>query len=175
MMQISIVAAVAKNGAIGIGNALPWHLPEDLAHFRQLTMGGIILMGRRTFESLPHGALPGRLNIVVSKTKSKLPGAWVFPSLQQALDFFQSIAQEGRNAGNPALAPYAQCLEIFVIGGASIYRQTITLANRLYLTVVEDEPKHADAFFPTINEDDWIEVKRENHESYSFVELRRRQ
>jgi dihydrofolate reductase len=175
MMRISIVAAVAKNGAIGIGNALPWHLPEDLAHFRQLTMGRIILMGRHTFESLPHGALPGRLNIVVSKSTGELPGAWVFPSLQQALDFCSSLVHEERYAENHALAPYAQCHEIFVIGGESIYRQTITLANKLYLTVVEEEPMHVDAFFPPINADDWIEVKRENHEGYSFVELRRRQ
>lgn len=141
--MISIIAAVARNRAIGYRNKLLYWLPDDLRRFKQLTTGHTIIMGRRTFESLPKGALPNRRNIVLSRGSSDFPGCDRFASLKEAL---------------------AHCKdneEVFIIGGASVYGQAMPIADRLCLTEIDNVPENADAFFPPY--EDWVEVWREQH------------
>ena len=142
--MLSLIAAVARNRAIGKDNQLLWHLPEDMQHFRETTRGKPVVMGRKTWESLPEKfrPLPGRQNIVVSRDPAyKAHGADLAGSLEAAL----------------ALASGAE--EIFVIGGEQLYRAALPLADRLYLTEVELTPE-ADAFFPEVNPAVWQEVDR---------------
>lgn len=155
--MISIIAAVAQNRAIGNENKLLYWLPNDLKRFKALTTGHTIVMGRKTFDSLPKGALPNRRNVVVSRTVRELPGCDVYGSLEEAL---KSCAQEE---------------DVYIIGGASIYEQAMPLAGRLCLTEIDATPDAADAFFPPY--DEWKEAVREDHETdekhlqrYSFVD-----
>ena len=186
--MISIIAAVARNRAIGFKNKLIYWLPNDLKRFKALTTGHTIIMGRNTFLSLPKGALPNRRNIVLTRsayvsppelggvsegrgglkngqTNSNLnalyPGCDVYPSLEAALE--HCTPDE----------------DIYIIGGASVYRQALPLADRLCLTEIDDTPAEADTFFPPY-EDDWQEENREDHPvddrhafPYSFVDYRR--
>ena len=155
--MISIIAAVARNRAIGYENKLIYWLPNDLKRFKALTTGHTIIMGRNTFLSLPKGALPNRRNIVLTRSQKAFPGCDVFASLEDAL---------------------AHCNkdeDVYIIGGASVYRQALPLADRLCLTEINDTPEKADTFFPPY--DDWKEVSREDHEkderheyAYSFVD-----
>lgn len=155
--MISIIAAVAKNRAIGYKNQLIYWLPNDLKRFKALTTGHTIIMGRNTFLSLPKGALPNRRNIVLTRSQKAFPGCDVYTSLEEAL---------------------AHCdkdEDVYIIGGASVYRQALPLADRLCLTEINDTPKKADTFFPPY--DDWKEISREDHEKderheyeYSFVD-----
>ena len=155
--MISIIAAVARNRAIGYENKLIYWLPNDLKRFKALTTGHTIIMGRNTFLSLPKGALPNRRNIVLTRSQKTFPGCDVFASLEDAL---------------------AHCdkdEDVYIIGGASVYRQALPLADRLCLTEIDDTPEKADTFFPPY--DDWKEVRREDHEkderheyAYSFVD-----
>lgn len=160
-MRINIIAAVARNRAIGLGNKLIYWLPNDLRRFKSLTTGHTIIMGRNTFASLPKGALPNRRNIVLSTTAKELPGCECFTSLDDAL----------KHCGADE--------DIYIIGGASVYSQAIGRADRLCLTEVDDTPAEADAFFPRY--DDWKEVTREWHDTderhayrYAFVDYERR-
>ena len=159
MSCVSVIAAVADNKAIGLNNTLPWHLPEDLKHFRQLTMGHHIIMGRKTYESLGR-LLPGRITVIVSRqTGYRVEGALTASSLQAAID-----ACSGDQ-------------EIFVIGGAELYREAMSRADRLYLTEVH-RPFEGDAFFPDYDRAAWQEESREAQVSaeglsYSFVRYRR--
>ncbi len=155
--MINIIAAVAENRAIGKDNKLLYWLPNDLKRFKALTTGHTIIMGRKTFDSLPKGALPNRRNVVLSRTITTLPGCDVYPSLQEALD--SCTADE----------------DIYIIGGDSVYQQAMPLADRLCLTEVADTPAEADAFFPTY--DEWKVECREDHDidekhaqRYSFVD-----
>lgn len=152
---IIVIAAMTPSRAIGSHGSLPWHIPEDLARFKALTTGHTIIMGRKTFDSLPHGALPNRRNIVLSRTVQTIPGCEVFRSLTDALS---SCADED---------------EVFVIGGASVYEQALPLASRLCLTMVNEsyEPSDADTFFPRWNPDEWRETKREEHHFGTFLEM----
>lgn len=150
-MKLSIIVAMGRNRAIGYRNKLLWNLPEDMQRFKRLTMGHSIVMGRKTYESLPHGALPGRRNLVVSRTQKAIPNAEVFSSLQNAL---MSCQDED---------------EVFVIGGATLYKEALPLCNTLYLTLVDDAPTHADTFFPDYDLQQWHEVDRETHDGFSFV------
>ena len=146
--MISIIAAVARNMAIGRGNELIYWLPNDLRRFKALTTGHTIIMGRRTFQSLPKGALPNRRNIVLTRSGKEFPGAETYSSLREALD---------------------SCLpseEVFVIGGATVYAEALPLADRLCLTEVDDEPEGADAFFPQVSSDLWKVSSREEHGKY---------
>ena len=142
-MRITIIAAVARNRAIGFENKLIYWLPNDLKRFKALTTGHTIIMGRNTYESLPKGALPNRRNVVLSRTVKALPGCDVFPTLDAALESCQ--ADE----------------DIYIIGGARVYEQAMPLADRLCLTEVDDTPQEADAFFPDYS--DWQVVNREAH------------
>ncbi len=146
---ISLVVAVARNGAIGIKSGLPWRLPGDLAFFKRVTMGKPILMGRKTWESLPRKPLPGRPNLIVTREAGyQAEGAEVFSDLESALARGQDLARaSGAN-------------DIAVIGGADIYRQTLPIATHLYLTEVQAEPE-ADTFFPDFDRSAWHEEWRE--------------
>ena len=142
-MEINIIACVDANNAIGYKNQLLFHIPEDMKRFRTLTIGHTILMGRKTFESLPHGALPNRRNIVVSHQNIQLENCEVFPSIKQALDACQDDV-------------------VFVIGGSSIYEQTLQLADKIYLTQVESASAYADTFFPEFHKEEWDERRECN-------------
>ncbi len=154
--MINIIAVVAKNRAIGKNNQLLWHLPDDLKHFKEITQNHPVVMGLNTYYSIGK-ALPNRINVVVSKDQIEIPNCFVFTSLDGAIKFASSKDKE-----------------IFIIGGASIYEQTIKNADKLYLTIVDEEVNDADAFFPDYGEFKNI-VSQENFETddfkYSFVEL----
>ena len=134
-----------------------------MTRFRMLTTGHTIIMGRKTFESLPNGALPNRRNIVISKTREQIAGCEVFGSLEEALETRKEAAED----------------ECFIIGGASIYEQALPFADKLYLTIVEKEPEHADTFFPEINPAEWEvtekEMRNENGLPFTFLTLYRKQ
>lgn len=155
--MISMIAAVAKNRAIGFENKLLYWLPNDLKRFRQLTTGHTIVMGRRTFESLPKGALPNRRNCVLTRTVSQLPGCECFASW----DDFMATCQPGE--------------DIYIIGGATLYNELLDKADRLCLTEVDDTPDEADAFFPDYSR--WRVATKEAHPKderhafgYAFVD-----
>ena len=161
-MRINMIAAVAKNNAIGYQNKLLYWLPNDLKRFKALTTGHTILMGRKTFDSLPKGALPHRRNVVISHTVTSLPGCDVYPSLEAAL---QSCGPDE---------------DVYIIGGASLYRQALPVADRLCLTEIDDTPAEADVFFPDYRQD-WKEVSREehdiderHHQRYAFVDYEKK-
>jgi len=152
-----MIAAVARNRAIGFDNRLIYWLPNDLRRFRQLTTGHTIVMGRRTFESLPKGALPNRRNCVLTRTKRELPGCECFGRWE---DFVRTC--------HPTE-------DVYIIGGASLYRRLIDVADRLCLTEIDDTPAEADTFFPDYSA--WTEVWREHHDAderhqfaYDFVD-----
>ena len=155
--MLSIIACISQtNRAIGYQNRLLYHIKSDLTRFRELTTGHTIIMGRKTYESLPNGALPHRRNIIVSSSMKEMEGCEVYPNLEAALK-----AAEGEFG------------ETFIIGGESIYRQSLPAARKLYLTVVDDAPQQADAFFPEINPEEWEliekEMRNENGLSFSFL------
>lgn len=158
MPEIVLIAAIARNRVIGRDNQLLWNVPEDMAHFKALTRGHAVLMGRKTWESLParFRPLPGRRNIVVSRqTGYAAPGAELAPSL------------------DAALALVAGQETVFVIGGADIYRQALPLADRLELTELDLEPE-GDAWFPVWDRNQWRETTRQTQRSetglgYAFV------
>jgi dihydrofolate reductase len=174
--MISIIAAVAKNRAIGYKNKLIYWLPNDLKRFKALTTGHTIIMGRNTFLSLPNGALPNRRNIVLSKSWGKTSEQSNHTSqpstLNSQFEVFSSLEE--------ALTHCAPEEEIYIIGGASVYRQALKIADRLCLTEIDDIPEEADTFFPPY-EDDWQEESREGHAvddrhgfPYSFVDYIRK-
>ena len=145
-MKISLIVAVSRNGAIGLNNQLPWYLPEDLKYFKSVTMGKPLIMGRKTFDSIGR-PLPGRANIVLTRDPQwTSDGVEVVQSVEQAL-VAGEIACEAADVD-----------EIMVIGGEQIYRMTIDLADRIYLTQV-DADVEGDAFFPDIDLNDWSQTR----------------
>ncbi|WP_234035915.1 dihydrofolate reductase [Ectopseudomonas mendocina] len=141
-LPLSLIAALAHNRVIGRDNQLPWHLPADLKHFKAMTLGKPIIMGRKTWDSLGR-PLPGRLNLVVSRQVGlALEGAEVFTTLQEAIERADAWARE------------EDAEELMLIGGAQLYAQGLELAQRLYLTRVGLDPE-GDAFFPEVDEADW--------------------
>ena len=142
--RVSLIVAMANNRVIGVNNTLPWHLPADLKHFKALTMGHHIVMGRKTYESIGK-PLPGRTSVVVTHNAGySAPGVIVVNSLQAAI----SACGDDN--------------EIFVIGGAELYLQAITLAERIYLTEIDADIR-GDAYFPEFNPGEWLETSREMH------------
>ena len=142
--RISLIVAMAKNRVIGANNALPWHLPADLKHFKSLTMGHHIIMGRKTHESIGR-PLPGRTSVVVTRNAGySMPGVIVANSLEAA------IAACGDDE------------EIFVIGGSDVYRQAIKIADRIYLTEIDAEIS-GDAHFTEFDVNAWRETSRDSH------------
>lgn len=151
--MVSIIVAVAKNNVIGCANKLIWHISEDLKRFKALTSGHPVVMGRRTYESIGR-PLPGRTNVVVSRSEDlRIEGVVVVNSLEKALD----VARQ--SAGGD---------EVFVIGGDQIYRQSIPLADRIYYTLVDQEPE-GDAYFEPLRASDWQIESLEKHDGYSFI------
>ena len=160
-MIVSLISAMGNGRVIGIENRLPWHLPADMKHFRMLTMGKPVLMGRKTFDSIGK-PLPGRTNIVVSQDTDFQP---------EGVKVARSIAQ--------ALSTDKEAEEIMVIGGASFYAQLLPQAQRLYITQIHHDFS-GDAFFPPWNPGEWREIEREDHDvddvniyPYSFITLSR--
>ena len=158
--RISILVAMASKRTIGIDNTLPWRIPEDLKHFKALTMGHHLIMGRKTFESIGK-PLPGRTTVVVSRDRGlKIDGCIVAHSLQEAV------------------AACANDPQFFVVGGADIYAQALGLADTLYITEIQQDVI-GDARFPEFDQAKWLEVSREKHRQetpqpleYHFVEYR---
>lgn len=148
MSYLSMIVAVANNGVIGVNNTLPWHLPEDLKRFRALTMGHHIIMGRKTYESLGR-LLPGRTTVIVTRNRDyHVEGAIVVHGLQEAMQYC------------------AQDEELFLIGGAQLYQEGLTLVNKLYITRVNLEVD-GDAFLPEIDLDAWTLFEKKDHLSTS--------
>ncbi len=157
---ISIIAAIGKNRELGKDNKLLWSLPEDMKRFREKTRNHPVIMGRKTFESIGR-PLPNRLNIVVTRDRSyTIPGAEIFYSLEDALDFAKNKDKQ----------------EIFIIGGGQIYAEALSYADKLYLTIVDSDFPEADTFFPEYPEFTKVVFKKKskNEEySYTFLELER--
>lgn len=161
-MLISAIFAMSENRVIGKNNQLPWHLPADLKHFKKVTLGKPILMGRKTYESIGR-PLPERCNVVITKDIDyQAPGCIVVDSIEHAL------------------AATKESAEIFVMGGALLYQAMLPLIQRLYMTVIH-QSFDGDTFFPLLNQDDWQEIERidyakdrENPYSYSFFILDRK-
>lgn len=163
-MQINIIVAIGKNRVIGIDGDLPWKLSSDLKNFKEITMSKPIIMGRKTFESIGR-ALPGRRNIVLSSNPDyKAEDCEVFNSLERAVDQLEK----------------EDVLECMIIGGARLYKEAIPYSTRIFLTEVDASPK-GDVFFPKLDDAQWEEVDRENHQkddkndyNYSFVILEKK-
>jgi dihydrofolate reductase len=155
-MTITIVVAISENHVIGKDNKLLWYLPNDLKHFKDITTGHTVIMGRKTYESVGK-PLPKRRNIIITRQDIKIEGCEVVNSIEAALKL--AAGEE----------------EVFIVGGAEIYKQAMTFTDRIYLTIVHKE-FDGDSFFPEINLNDWKEVAREDHEPdeknslpYSFI------
>lgn len=160
-MNINIVVAIAANNAIGKNNELLWHLPNDLKHFKQMTTGHSVIMGRKTFDSVGR-PLPKRRNIVVTRHQMSIEGCEIVHSLDEALKLCQGES------------------EVDIIGGAEIYKQAMPIVNRIHLTIVH-QAFEGDAYFPEIDMQEWKETSREDHQTdekhaypYSFITLERR-
>ncbi|MDR1980489.1 MAG: dihydrofolate reductase [Tannerellaceae bacterium] len=146
MSTISIIAAIAENNAIGKGLHLLWHLPYDMKRFKEMTKGHAVIMGRKTFESLPKGALPERKNIVLTT----LPP-------ESFLDVFVC------NSMHDAIELCEKESEVFMIGGAMVYKRALEIADKMYLTRVHHVFEDADIFFPEIHFDEWEETEHTDH------------
>lgn len=160
-MSFSMIAAIGKNNELGKKNDLIWHLPNDLQYFRNVTMGKTIIMGRKTFESLPK-MLPHRHHIVISRNYVFNPEVEIFRDVNELIKKYEDSPNE-----------------LFVIGGASIYQLLFPYANKLYLTEIEDECKDAQVYFPIFNKDEWDkEIVGENEDDgikYKHVLYKRKQ
>ena len=158
MKNISIIVAISENNAIGKNNDLLWHISDDLKRFKKLTTSHTIIMGKKTFDSLPKGALPNRTNIVITHNKdAKISDCIPAHSIEEAI----KICDKND--------------EVFVIGGGSIYKQFLKYANKIYLTLVH-ESFDADTFFPEINFNEWVITEQtdfssdaKNKYAYSFI------
>ena len=162
--ECAVIVAMARDRAIGKDGGMPWHIPADLKHFKRLTMGHPVVMGRRTWQSLPAGALPGRRNIVVSRNP----------------DFFPEGAEKAASI-EEALAMCAPGDIPFIIGGGQIYAEAISMATRLYITLVDAEFPDADTRFPEFDREEWTPSAEEMPPAgsgggydYRFIALRRK-
>ncbi|MCD7930534.1 MAG: dihydrofolate reductase [Tannerellaceae bacterium] len=163
MSTVSIIAAIAENNAIGKNQQLLCHLPNDLKRFKDLTNGHAIVMGRKTFESLPKGALPNRKNVILTTVPDAgFVDCFACESIEDALYICEKEE------------------EVFLIGGAMVYKQGLEIADKMYLTHIHHTFEDADTFFPEINYSEWKEVEREDFEAdernpyaYSFVTYER--
>ena len=165
-LRLSLLVAMAKNRVIGRDNKLPWHLPADLKHFKFLTIGQTIVMGRKTYESIGK-PLPGRVNIIITRQEGyEVPGATVVSSIDDALLMCEKIRSiNGEN---------------FIIGGEELYRQTLKICRRIYITEIQRDFE-GDVCFPEVDPNEWEETQRDKHISendtnleYHFVVLDRK-
>ena len=147
MENLSLIVAIGQNYEIGKDNKLLWHLPNDLKFFKETTLNKTIIMGKNTFESLPK-MLPNRKHIIISDSEYKVEGAIIFNNIEDTLNYINNTDEE-----------------CFIIGGMSIYKQLLPYAKYLYITKIEDT-KEADAYFPNLNEEDYIvELLGENEDN----------
>ncbi len=156
-MAVTIVAAVARNGVIGVDGGLPWSLPDDLRRFKELTLGHVLVMGRRTYESIGR-PLPGRKTVVVTRSEGWGPGSsevLVARGVSEAIDVAAAIDDE-----------------VFVVGGAEVYAAALPLADRLVLTHVHAEPE-GDTRFPELDRREWRELLREDGDGVAYVTYER--
>lgn len=153
--MIHIIAAIDQHRGIGYGGDMLYHIREDLRRFKSLTMGHTLVMGRKTFDSLPGGALPGRRNIVITRNE-----AWTAPGAERASSLAEALAMA---AGD----------EIYIIGGGQVYAEALSLADVLDLTLIHSAAPEVDTFFPPY-EDMFVEREREDKPGYSFVTLVRK-
>lgn len=158
--MINLIVAIADNLAIGRNNQLLWHISEDLKYFKSITTGKTVIMGRKTFESIGK-PLPNRRNIIISRSMQGVEGIEIYPSIEKALSASQNE-------------------DVFIIGGGEIYRQTLPLADKLYLTLVHTTIEDADTFFPKINYNEWEEMERQSFKrgekfefSFEFIVYKR--
>ena len=161
MIIISHVVALSNNNVIGVDNDLPWNLKTDLNHFKEYTTNKIIVMGRKTYESIGR-PLPNRINYIVSNTIKDLDGASIFKSTEDALESAKEICNVNENYD-----------EIVIIGGGYLFRDTLSITNKLVLTNVDCDIE-GDVFYPEINLNEWKEIKSENFKKdldndYDFV------
>lgn len=160
MNTLTIIAAIGKNNELGYKNDLIWHLPDDLKFFKEKTTGKTIVMGYNTFLSLPK-LLPNRKHIVLSAEKLDIKDVTSFTNLDDLIKFIKEIDDE-----------------VFIIGGASIYKQFIDLVDKMYLTEVESEFKEADVYFPEFNKDEWERkelLENENNDiKFKHIEYRKK-
>ncbi|WP_243347898.1 dihydrofolate reductase [Parabacteroides sp. FAFU027] len=164
MSTISVICALAEDRGIGKKQELLWRLPNDMKRFKNLTEGHIVVMGRKTFESLPKGALPNRKNIVLTSMPEAMGTTCIAcTTMEEAIQLSESDK------------------EIFIIGGASVYQEALTKADKMYLTFVHSTFPDADVHFPEVNYDEWEEVNREDHKAddknaydYTFVDFVRK-
>jgi dihydrofolate reductase len=153
-MTVTLLAAVGANLVIGRDGAMPWHLPEDLAHFKATTMGHTMVMGRKTYDSIGR-ALPGRRSIVITGQQG-----WHASSVEVAHSLSEALALAGPT-------------EVFVVGGSEVYRQAMPFADRMMLTEIEQSPE-GDAFFPPFEPHHWHEVARQSQAGFAFVTYQRK-
>ena len=195
--EISLIACIAQNGAIGFHNHLLYPIRQDMQRFKTLTTGHTVIMGRMTYLSLPNGPLPNRRNIIVSKTMRKEQSAGMMKGQNAGMASANEAESKNRELSHASAPQYEVCRsleealsrcrdqgekEVFIIGGAMLYRSALSLATRLYLTIVEDTPQQADSFFPLtanevecLNRTGWTKVKEEAHDegglTFRFVNL----
>lgn len=195
--EISLVACIAQNGAIGFHNHLLYPIRLDMQRFKMLTTGHTVIMGRMTYMSLPNGPLPNRHNIIVSKTMMKEQSGGMRKEQSEGMASANEAESKNRELSHASAPQYEVCRsleealsrcrdqgekEVFIIGGAMLYRSALSLATRLYLTIVEDTPQQADTFFPLtanevecLNRAGWTKVKEETHDegglTFRFVDL----
>lgn len=150
MSDIILIVAIDENNGIGYQNRMLFHVPNDLKRFKALTTGYTVIMGRRTFESLPKGALPNRRNIILSRTlNDPFPNTELFKNIEDAIDDCKSKGES----------------KIFIIGGDQIYKQSLPLATKLEITEIHAEADNCDSYFPIIDKTVWKEIAREKHQT----------
>ncbi len=154
-MEIHLIAAVTKRGVIGNKQGLPWHIPEDLQHFKKLTTGKVVLMGRTTFDTIGR-PLPNRQNIVLDREKKPIAGAFVCGSLPEALDTAKKLGDE-----------------LYAMGGASVYAQMLPYVQTMHLSQIKKDYT-GDVFFPEYDKKEWQEIKREEYKEFTAVTYRRK-
>lgn len=159
-MNLTIIAAIGKNRELGKNNELIWKFKEDMKFFKDNTIGKKIIMGRKTFESLPK-VLPGRKHLVLSRKKIDIDAIETFKSKEELLNYLKELKEE-----------------VMIIGGATVYKEFIGYSNKMLITLIEDTCKEADTYFPEINEEQWdirmIDVYKENGIRYKHLEYTRK-
>lgn len=155
MPQVAIIVAMTKDQVIGSGDALPWHLPEDLQHFKELTMGCTIIMGHKTYISIGH-PLPGRHNIVLSRSQTELPGVQLCSSFMAGLNAAAKLGHK-----------------VFIIGGEELYRKALPIAAELHISWVKDAFP-GDRYFPGFDLSDWIPCGEVSYSGFRYVHYQRK-
>ncbi len=161
-LEIILIAAVSKNNVIGMNGKIPWNIPGDIKHFRELTKSHPVIMGWKTFESIGR-PLPDRLNIVLSKTKNYSNGVFTYSNLDECINDLRGEFpfQEGIDYS-----------KVFLIGGSGVYAEGLSIADRMELTRVH-KTVDGDAFFPLFKESEWVEFSRRDLDGFSFISYKR--